>query len=196
MKKAIILGEGGHARVIHSFIVNDYSKVEFYDRLAEMKIWENPEFFSEIDFFLGIGDNKARTSLFNRLKGLGLQLPVCRGPMSFIASCAKIGQGTFIGAGVIIMASAVIGENVIINTHSSVDHDCQLGDHTQLTAGITLGGATRIGTNCFLGVKVAILPGVAIGDNVQVMAGSLVTKTVSPNLIVGGYPSKTIKMVE
>jgi sugar O-acyltransferase (sialic acid O-acetyltransferase NeuD family) len=196
MKKAIIFGKGGHAKVIHSFIANRYEEISFITQEDENRIFQNPENYRANDFYIGIGDNSIRTKVFNKLKELKLQLPICIGPLSFVALDAKIGQGSFIGAGSVIMASAHVGENVIINTHSSVDHDCELGDHSQLTAGITLGGETKIGKNCFFGVKASSIPGITIGDNVQVMAGSLLTKNVESNMIVGGYPAKLIKTIE
>lgn len=45
-----------------------------------------------------------------------------------------------------------------------------------------------IGANCI------ITPGVRIGEGAVVAAGSVVTKDVEPNAIVGGVPAKLIKM--
>lgn len=196
MKKAIIFGKGGHARVIQSFIQHRYDTIHMMDSEDEKEVWKNPKGFMEFDFYIGIGDNKIRANIFNKAKNEGLSLPVCLGPNAFIADTAKIGQGSFIGAGCVVMTGAVVGENVIVNTFTSVDHDCLVGDHSQLTAGITLGGETVIGKNCFFGVKAATIPGMKIGDNVQVMAGSLITKSFENNVVIGGYPSKIIKNLE
>ncbi|MBY0518477.1 MAG: hypothetical protein K2P81_16315 [Bacteriovoracaceae bacterium] len=196
MKKAIIMGEGGHAKVIYSFISKLYNDITFYGPVMEDKIWKEPSKYMEHDFFLGIGDNKIRTKIFKKLKNLNFKMPICYGPNTFVAEDVKVGDGTFVGAGACVMAGAVLGVNVIINTLSSVDHDCIIGNNSQITAGITLGGATIIGENCFLGIKASTVPGVKIGNNVQVMAGSLIVKDVESNLIVGGYPAKTIKYVE
>jgi maltose O-acetyltransferase len=38
-----------------------------------------------------------------------------------------------------------------------------------------------------------VLPGVELGDNVIVAAGSVVTKSVPANLIVGGVPARVLK---
>lgn len=49
-----------------------------------------------------------------------------------------------------------------------------------------------IGSNVFIGIRAIIMPGVIISDNVIIAAGSVVTKSVGPGLIVGGNPAKII----
>lgn len=49
-----------------------------------------------------------------------------------------------------------------------------------------------IGNNVFIGMDTIILPGVKIGNNVIVAAGSVVTKSVPDNYIVGGNPARII----
>jgi acetyltransferase-like isoleucine patch superfamily enzyme len=52
---------------------------------------------------------------------------------------------------------------------------------------------TYIGRNCFIGAHSIILPGVRIGDSCIVATGSVVTKDVAPNSIVGGNPARVVK---
>lgn len=51
---------------------------------------------------------------------------------------------------------------------------------------------TEIHDNVFLGMGAMIMPGVSIGPNVVVAAGSVVTKDVPPNSVIGGNPAKVI----
>lgn len=53
-----------------------------------------------------------------------------------------------------------------------------------------------IGNNVFVGHSAIILPGITIGNNVIVASGSVVTKNVPDNVIVGGNPAKIIKPIE
>lgn len=53
-----------------------------------------------------------------------------------------------------------------------------------------------IGNNVWIGERAIILKGVKIGDNSVVAAGSVVTKEVSKNTVVGGNPARVIKILE
>lgn len=50
-----------------------------------------------------------------------------------------------------------------------------------------------IGNDVWIGANSIITSGVKIGDGVIVAAGSVVTKDILPNCIVGGIPAKVIK---
>ena len=52
---------------------------------------------------------------------------------------------------------------------------------------------TVIGKRCFIGCGSIIMPNITLGDHVVVAAGSVVTKDVPANCIVGGNPAKVIK---
>lgn len=86
-----------------------------------------------------------------------------------------------------------------------------IGDKVTITAGvkfITHDGAAwlmndshgrrylynpiEIGSHVFIGVNSIIMPGIKISDNVIIAAGSVVTKSIPPGVIVGGVPAKII----
>lgn len=53
-----------------------------------------------------------------------------------------------------------------------------------------------VGNYVYIGVRSIILPGVNIGNNVIIAAGSVVTKNVPDNCVVGGVPAKVIKTAD
>jgi acetyltransferase-like isoleucine patch superfamily enzyme len=57
-------------------------------------------------------------------------------------------------------------------------------------------GRITIHDNCFIGKGSTIMPGVSIGPNAVVAAGSVVTKDVPPDTVVGGVPAKVIMSLE
>lgn len=54
----------------------------------------------------------------------------------------------------------------------------------------------EVGNNVFIGCNVTILPNVKIGNNVIIAAGSVVTKDICDNSVVGGNPAKKISTFE
>ncbi len=54
----------------------------------------------------------------------------------------------------------------------------------------------KIGNRVWLGIGVTICPGVSIGDNSIIAAGSVVTKDVPANVIVGGNPARVLKEIK
>lgn len=53
-----------------------------------------------------------------------------------------------------------------------------------------------VGNNVFIGVRSIILPGVNIGNDCIIAAGSVVTKDIPDNCVVGGNPAKFIKTTQ
>ena len=197
-KRACIFGSGGHARVIASIIGAAPTFLVEGTRAGEGEALQKDYFdavgdFADCEIYIGIGDNAARRSYFERLKACGVRIANCIAPNAFIAADAVLGEGVVICPGAVVGARARIGDNTIINTLSSVDHDCVLGDHSQITAGVTFGGTVTVGTDCFFGIKSAVIPDKTIGDNVSVMAGSLVVQDVPSNVIVGGNPARIMR---
>jgi len=201
MAKAYIFGAGGHARVIASFLdVAPVFVVQSLEGQAALpgSMMSEDDYFRELplgDAYLGIGANAARDLCASRLRAAKVNMPPCIAPTAFVARDAEIESGAVIGAGAVIGSRALIGRDTIVNTLSSVDHDCILGALSQVTVGVTFGGGVRVGANCFSGMKSGVFPNRIIGDNVQVMAGSLISTDVEPNVMMGGNPAQLVKRI-
>jgi acetyltransferase-like isoleucine patch superfamily enzyme len=106
-----------------------------------------------------------------------------------------------------------VGENCRIYTKDfgSEPFLITIGNHVTVTSGVTFithdgsgwlfsdergrryyYSPIKIGNNVFIGVNTIIMPGVKIEDNVIVAAGSIITKSIPSNSIVGGVPAKII----
>lgn len=56
-------------------------------------------------------------------------------------------------------------------------------------------GKIKIGNYVYIGSNSLIMPGVDIGDNVLIAAGSVVTKSVPSDVVIGGNPAKIISTI-
>jgi sugar O-acyltransferase (sialic acid O-acetyltransferase NeuD family) len=91
---------------------------------------------------------------------------------------------------------SVVGNHVILNTSSSVDHDCRIGDYAHIAPGCHLGGGIIVGEGTFLGVGTSVVPGVRIGRWSVIGAGAVVTKDLQDNCTAVGVPARVIKTRE
>ncbi|MEA2893856.1 MAG: hypothetical protein QOI05_4649 [Bradyrhizobium sp.] len=194
MTKAYIFGAGGQARVVASFL--DAEVVFVADDPQDSSVMSTEDYFARRpagDAYVGIGANRVRQRFLERLASAGVSTPPCIAPTAWVARDARIEDGAVICAGAVIGSRASIGRGAIVNTLSSVDHDCTLGNYTQVTVGVTIAGTVTIGENCFFGMKSGVIPNKSIGDNVQVRAGALVVSDVEANVLMGGNPARIIR---
>lgn len=109
-----------------------------------------------------------------------------------------------------------IGENCLISTRywSSEPYLITIGNHVQVTDCVsfhTHGGGNSIRKEhpefdafgkiiiedwAYIGAWSHIMPGVTIGEGALVAAGSVVTKSVPSNTVVGGNPAKYISTTD
>lgn len=107
----------------------------------------------------------------------------------------KFGKGVFINHSAILSASGGIefedGSMAAPGLRiATINHDMN-ERHTTYTYGKVL-----IKKNAWLGMNVTICPGVTVGEYAVVAAGSVVTKDVPDNAVVGGVPAKVIRYLD
>ncbi len=90
-----------------------------------------------------------------------------------------------------------IGDNVTITQRVTFHtHDGGVGLFRKEYPGINVFGRIKIGNNVFIGSHSIFLPGVTVGNNVLIAAGSVISKDIPDNVVVGGVPAKVIKSIE
>ncbi len=204
MSDLIIIGGGGHAKVIADLAIKTgYNVVGFLDdndrvtemlslkRLGRVEICEN--YAHSAKFVIGIGNNKIRKEIFEKYK---LEYVTLIHPSAVIAKSAKLGIGAVVLAGAIINADAKIGEQSIINTGAVVEHDCVIGEFTMVAPRATVCGFSKIGNSCWIGAGSVVNNVISVCDNVIVGSGAVIIADIHDADTYVGVPAKKIKSGE
>jgi len=210
MKKIIVIGGGGHAKVVIGIL----KKTGLYrilgytdpadrgdvlgvkclggDNVLAALVRERPRPAA----VLGIGSvlvSGARKARFEKLEALGFDLPAIVSPAAIVNEGVDIGKGTVVCDGVIINPGTKIGKGAILNTNCSVDHDCEIGDFAHLAPGVTLSGGVSIGANCLIGTGANIIQNVSIVAHTTIGAGATVIENIREAGTYVGLPAKKKK---
>lgn len=115
----------------------------------------------------------------------------------YISLGMKVGTNCQIQPGLVVDHSNCwlieIGNNVTIAPFVYLlAHDASTKRHLNCTKV----GRVVLQHNCFIGARAIIMPGITVGENAIVAAGSIVTKNVETNTVVGGNPAKFICTLE
>lgn len=206
MKDIIVIGGGGHAKVVISILKkNNYDILGYTDIEDNGKILGIPYFGTDLEIIksnnnilLGLGfgqlDNVSyRKKIVQKFVSKGYSFETIVSPNSVISEDVKIGTGTVIMNGVIINSGTKIGNYSIVNTSSSIDHDCKIGNYSHVAPGATMSGGVKIGNYTLIGVGATIKELTNIGSNSIIGAGSVVTKDIPDNVVAFGNPCKIIR---
>jgi sugar O-acyltransferase (sialic acid O-acetyltransferase NeuD family) len=139
---------------------------------------------------VAIGDNKQRRMLSEKIKKAGLKLINAIHPSVLIDSDVLIGEGCYIGQGVIIVTGSKIGNCVNIHTGTTIDHDNVIEDGANLGPGVHLAGRVSVGKDAFLGIGTVIIPDCIIGEGVTAGAGSVIINNIKAFSRIIGIPAR------
>ena len=206
MKSLLILGGGGHAKVVVDALLAagagvagfldrnpDIQRLLGIDRLGDA----DPETFglyspAEILLVNGFGSTgrgRLRAVQYERWKERGFQFATVIHPSAIVSAFALLEEGVQIMAGAVIQAGCVLGENALLNTSVVVDHDCRIGKHAHVATGAALSGGVQVGDGAHVGTGVSVIQGIKIGTNSVVGAGSVVVRDVPADCRVMGVPA-------
>jgi len=109
----------------------------------------------------------------------------------------KIGNKVEIGANTTIdrgsSQNTEIGDMCQIDNLVQLGHNVKLGMGCVIVAQVGIAGSTRLGNFTVLGGQVGVAGHLNIGNQVQIAAQSGVTKDISDNQIMGGYPAVPVR---
>jgi sugar O-acyltransferase (sialic acid O-acetyltransferase NeuD family) len=210
-KKVIIVGarEDGHAKVVAHILLAKKSieVIGFLDdntslighEIAGVKVLGSLEQIESLKAshnidsgIVAIGDNIGRRVLTQKLREAGLEIINAIHSSVIVDVDIKIGEGCYIGQGVILVTGTKIGNCVNIHTGSTIDHDNILEDGVNIGPGVHTSGRVKIRKDAFIGVGSSIIPDIEIGERAVVGGGSVVIRNVASDSKVAGNPTRII----
>ena len=194
----VIIGAGGHAVSIANVAHGSrMDVVAFVDdnkvgtNLLNIPVISSNQCINEYitaNLAIAIGDNAVRERVSNEYKSA---MPNARFP-ALIHSSAVVGINTEIGDGTVVMPQVNIGPNCtvkefcILNTASSIDHDCEMDAFSSIAPRVVTGGNVKIGLGSAVSIGSTVEHGIVIGDDVVIGANSYVNKRFEGGVLAYG----------
>lgn len=191
MNKVLLIGCGGHAKSVIDVVESSKNwqigglvglekeignKVLGYEVLcSDNELNEMRKLFDFAFVSVGkIGDCTKRNIIFENLNFYNFQIPNLISRKAYISSHASLGQGSFVGHGVIVNSDVKIGANCIINSNALIEHDVEIGKNCHISTGVIINGGCKIGENSFIGSGTILRESLKIPQDSTISAGKRV----------------------
>ncbi len=195
MDKIYIYGASGHGLVVADIALScGYKEVIFIDDgKLEYKKFEDIHKDNKTPIIIGIGDNKTRAKLQQKVKQQGFRVVTLVHPSAIISPSIALGEGIVVMPNVVINAQAKIGDGAILNTACVIEHECKIGNFVHISPNASLAGNVQVGDFTHIGIGSSIIHGLNIGNNCIIGAGSVVVQNIDNKRLAYGNPCKVIK---
>lgn len=205
-REVVIIGAGGHAKVIADIIEKSGDKIYGFldDNLKKDDIILgkyrvigdlNNRFtlsvtHPELEFIIAIGDNKKRENIVEKVD---LKYYTAIHPSAQIGINVKIEEGTVVMANACINSDTKVGKHCIINTGSIIEHDNFIKDYVHLSPNVTLGGTVAIGEKTHIGIGATVINNISVCEDCIIGAGAVVVKNIIEEGTYVGVPARERK---
>lgn len=200
LRKLVIIGASGHGKVVANIArKNGYSEIVFFDDDESIHecggypiIGKSSEAGTiDSDVIIGIGNAGVRKRIQESVDENKIVTLIH--PDAVVADDVVIGAGTVVMAGAVINPGTHIGKGCIINTCSSVDHDCKVGDYVHISVGSHLCGTVNVGDRTWIGAGATVSNNISICPDCMIGAGAVVIKNIEEAGTYVGVPAEKIK---
>ncbi len=207
MKTLIIIGAGGHGRVVADCAeaTNKYQKIVFLDdcypqrsknlhwdiigSVSSFKQYAHEQNITNTYFIVALGNNQLRAQILNKLNAEKLNIASIIHPTAIISSHSYIKKGVVVFANAVINIGSTINVGTIVNTASTIDHDCNIGECVHISPGVHIAGGVTIEKNSWVGIGASIIECITLKENTQIAAGSVVIESTKENSLYAGVPA-------
>jgi UDP-perosamine 4-acetyltransferase len=206
-KPLLILGAGGHARVLlDTLLLQGCNVIGLLDpdtalwgkSLRGISVLGGDEKILEhepasIELVNGLGSTHStgpRQRLFENWQAKGYRFASVIHPQAILAPDVQLGEGVQIMAGAILNTAVQLADNAVVNTGAILEHDCIIAKHVHISPGACLAGNVRIGQGAHVGLRAVVLQNLELGEACLVAAGAVVIHSVAAGQTVMGIPAK------
>lgn len=202
MNRLIFIGASGHGKVCADiaekmgykdiFFLDDNNELLFCGEYSVVGSTENFRKYlnSSTSFFIAIGNPSIRQRITEEVEKENGQIATLIHPNAIIGNDVQIGRGSVAMAGAILNPGTIIGKSVIINTASSVDHDCCIGDYVHVSVGAHIAGTVNIGMRTWVGAGAIVINNINICSDCMIGAGAVVVRDINKMGIYVGIPAR------
>lgn len=202
MADVIIIGAGGHGKVIADIVLSaGNTLLGFLDdgRLGQTCLGfpvlgkiEDYVNYPQAEFVIAIGNAAAREKIAGDVTGVTWHTAIH--PAAVISKLdVTIGEGTVIMAGAVVNPGAAIGRHCIVNTTAVVEHDNRIGDFVHVSVGAKLAGVVTVGKSTWIGVGAAVKNATTICGDCMIGAGAVVVKDIREPGTYVGVPARRLQ---
>lgn len=195
----ILYGAGGHAKVVCSCLEdNGIQVLGIFDDNPNFIEFDNINVLGKYDkeklpnenIIISIGANVTRKKISDKIEH---KFGYVIHPSATIDRLTEIGEGSVIFHNSVIQRHVSIGKHVIVNTASSVDHDCKIEDFVHIAPNATLCGEVSVDMGTLIGAGSVIKQGVKIGKWCIIAVGAVIIRDVPDFSVVIGNPGRIIR---
>jgi acetyltransferase-like isoleucine patch superfamily enzyme len=136
----------------------------------------------EVVFAIGYTSMRTRRAALERVLAVGYRLFTFVHPRAIVEPGAELGQGCVVLAGAVIDQQVSVGPACFIDIGVRLTAGTTVGCNNYFSAGTATGSRVRIGDDCFFGMDCTVTTEVQMGSNLFVNAKTLVPRNVGDNL--------------
>lgn len=211
-KRVVIIGAGGHARVVADIISLNDDIYDFYGFIdssnstssknkslnvlgTENDLLDLVHKYRIFGGIVAVGDNSLRKKIVASITNICPEFKFinCIHPSAVISSNTSIGIGNVFMPGSIINTTTKIGDHNIFNTNSSVDHDNDIRDFVSIGPCAKTGGKVTIYSGSAISIGATVVNDIVIERNCIIGSNSLVNKNTKPYSVYYGTPAIFIR---
>jgi len=153
---------------------------------------ESTEPNRNLNYVIASGTPRIRRKMIEYVRLHHLATPAIISPESYISNFASIGEGTIVCPMACVTGNANIGPFCVLNTGSSIHHDCVIGENVVLAPGARIAGFAKVDNDCLLNLNSCLIPHISVAGGVELGVLSYASRNISESVTLFSPPARTL----